>query len=152
MSITDATSRTRVLRRFQAATDKQADGCWIWQAKRGRDGYGRFSIQCRWHMAHRISHQLFKGPIPPGLDVDHLCRVRACVNPDHLEAVTRQVNLRRNPYIGAKVAQTHCKRDHEFTDANTYINAKGNRECRACGALFAREKKARLRELMRVDA
>lgn len=84
--------------------------------------------------AHRVAYELTRGPIPAGMEIDHLCRVRSCVNPDHLEAVTRGENLRRGR--GKTGAQTHCKRGHELTPENTYryVNRRGYvcRHCRQC--------------------
>lgn len=83
--------------------------------------------------AHRVSYLWGKGEIPTGLDLDHLCRNRACVNPDHLEAVSRSVNLLRGKTIPAKHAsKTHCPQNHEYSTENTYIGANGSRQCRTC--------------------
>lgn len=72
------------------------NGCWIWQrAMLGNTGYGQISVHDKPVGAHRVFYEKFKGAIPAGLDIDHLCRVRACVNPEHLEPVTRAENLRR---------------------------------------------------------
>lgn len=94
---TDLPSRPPWEPRFWAKVDKQTDGCWIWSASRyvRRGGYGQFNLNGTAVKAHRIAYELVKGPIPDGLVLDHLCRVTACVNPDHLEAVTQQENTRR---------------------------------------------------------
>lgn len=81
--------------RFWAKVDK-TETCWLWTAAiRRRSGYGVFSHQARTMLAHRFAYELLVGPIPDGLVIDHLCRVRHCVNPDHLEPVTQRENLRR---------------------------------------------------------
>jgi hypothetical protein len=81
--------------RLMAKIATQADDCWLWTGCVGDGGYGQVTIAQRRHKAHRAVYELLVGPIPEGLDLDHLCRVRRCVNPDHLEPVTRSENLRR---------------------------------------------------------
>lgn len=71
-------------------------GCWIWQRSVGHDGYGRCARRGRWYLAHRLFWQELRGPIPDGMVMDHLCGVRSCVNPDHLDIVTRTENSRRS--------------------------------------------------------
>lgn len=108
--------------------------CWEWQAGKGTNGYGLMRVDGRQTAAHRFAYQLYVGPIPEGLDLDHLCRNRGCVNPGHLEPVTRRENLMRGETITArKAAQTHCIHGHEFTPENTGRNSvTGTRRCRAC--------------------
>lgn len=81
--------------RFDASHIEDQNGCWIWQRPPGRNGYGRLSIDNRPTYAHRVAWELHRGPIPEGLTIDHLCRVRLCVNPDHLEPVTLAENALR---------------------------------------------------------
>lgn len=140
------TENGRLERRFLGFTpERPEDGCWHWSGKRSRDGYGRFSIATKWALAHRVAYQMFIGPIAEGSEIDHLCHNadatcaggtecphRICVNPAHLEAVTHKTNMHRTKYIGAKVRQTHCKHGHEYTEANTGRDSRGNRRCRAC--------------------
>ncbi len=113
--------------------------CWLWTGRLNRGGYG-VGYADRAVRVHRWAYELLHGPIPDGLDIDHLCRVRRCVNPAHLEAVTRRENLRRGNGVGAQHAkQTHCVHGHAFDEANTYWRRDGSRDCRAC----RRERKER---------
>jgi hypothetical protein len=113
---------------------EQTDTCWNWTGYVGsRDGYAQIWIGpgTRKAQAHRFVYELLVGPIPEGMQLDHLCRVRHCVNPEHLEPVTQQENVRRG-MKGRMV--THCLQGHPYDDANTYIKSNGCRYCRACGA------------------
>ncbi len=109
-------------------------GCWFWTGA-GVGQYGTFKIGgagTKQFLAHRFSYLIHKGPIPDGLELDHLCRVRCCVNPDHLEPVTRQENILRG---ALSTRQTNkCRRGHEFTIKNTWIEKTGQRHCRRCHA------------------
>lgn len=109
-------------------------GCWLWQAATSRDGYGFFTIRTRLQgVAHRWAYETFVGPIPPGLHLDHLCRVRNCVNPEHLEPVTsRENSLRGDTFQARNVAKTHCPKGHGYTEENTYRDKRGARFCREC--------------------
>lgn len=82
-------------------------GCWLWLGIVNHGGYGIVSMNSRNQGAHRVAYKLFIGPVPTGLHIDHLCRVRCCVNPAHLQAVTQAVNNQRNQ-------KTYCKRGHEL--------------------------------------
>lgn len=102
--------------------------CWVWTAALRGDGkYPAFSLNRVQVAGHRIAYIHFVGPIPKGLEVDHLCLNKKCVNPRHLEPVTRKVNAER---WGA--TKTHCKHGHPFDKENTYINPRGQRECKEC--------------------
>lgn len=113
------------------------DGWW-WEGTIGGDGYGKLLIGSRatkrsTFQAHRVVWTLLRGPIPEGLDLDHLCRQRNCVWPEHLEPVSRKENLRRGEgFPGVRARQTHCINGHAFDEANTYIAPNGTRKCRKC--------------------
>jgi hypothetical protein len=109
------------------------DGCWEWTAGISSNGYPNFWLDGVTQSAHRLSYELFVGPIPDGLHLDHLCRVRHCVRPSHLEPVTAQENVLRGEGIPAHAARkTHCDNGHPFDQANTYMHPSGQRMCRAC--------------------
>jgi hypothetical protein len=116
-------------------------GCWLWTGAIGSGGYAYIGSKNRSFLVHRVTYEMHRGPIPEGMQIDHLCRVRRCVNPDHLEPVTHAQNARR----GALGAKTHCWNGHPFSPENTYIDKFGCRKCRACG----REKYHQRREAMR---
>lgn len=122
--------------RFEAKYEVDAGGCWLWTANLDTSGYGRFWFEGRTVSAHRFSYEQLIGPIPEGLDIDHLCRVRHCVNPEHMEPVTRQVNgLRGVGPQAVHAAQTHCIRGHELAGDNLIIveyTGRPARSCRAC--------------------
>lgn len=117
---------------FWAHVDKQGSAphlgsCWLWTGSLLNGGYPDWSVQKRHVGAHRFAYALIIGPIPHGLELDHLCRVITCVNPEHLEPVTSAENLRRQ---GAAV--TVCRNGHLYTSETTYIDPRGKRGCRVC--------------------
>lgn len=119
--------------RFKTKYLIDESGCWLWRAALNNDGYGKFSVARKHWAAHRYSYVAAFGPIPQGLTLDHKCRIRHCVNPDHLEAVTMRENLMRGNTLQAlNAAKTHCKRGHEFTVNNTDYDSGGWRQCREC--------------------
>lgn len=119
--------------------------CWVWPGFTTEKGYGKLTIPApearyRTVRAHRMVWEMIRGPIPEGLELDHLCRNRACVNPDHLEPVTSRTNTMRG--IGptaANATKTHCLRGHEFNEINTYVRPDGRRQCRACRKALRRD-------------
>lgn len=107
-------------------------GCWEWTASVRRRGYGRYGGANNQLPAHRVSYEALIGPIPDGLQIDHLCRVTGCVNPAHLEPVTQQENIRRAKRVRGTLPD-HCRRGHAYTPENTYLNPSGGyRVCRTC--------------------
>lgn len=120
-------------RRFTMKIEVQPDGCWLWQASMSPTGYGRFYLDGRMTTAHRAAYLMFVGPLRAGLEIDHLCRVRACVNPLHLEAVTHRENLARSVNFAARnAAKDSCPFGHAYDGTNTRVRPNGSRECREC--------------------
>ena len=119
-------------------------GCWQFTGFLNWAGYGIFTLNGVKHPAHRAAYIILVGPVPKGLDLDHLCRNRACINPAHLEPVTRSENLRRGEAGGWQRNKTHCVNGHAFTQENTYIRPDGTgRECRTCQAAAHERYRAR---------
>lgn len=118
--------------------------CWLWIGGIGSHGYGGFKDGPRDLSAHVWAYEKSNGPVAKGLELDHLCRVRRCVRPAHLEPVERRVNQRRgmSPY-GKKFRQTHCIHGHVFDHANTIHWKDGTRRCRACAKRHGDERRAR---------
>ena len=118
---------------FANSTPEPMSGCWLWLGPLAGNGYARFRLNGKNQMAHRVSYELFKSEIPTDLCIDHLCRVRCCVNPDHLEAVTIRENIMRGIGLTAQNAKkTCCSNSHPYTDENTHWDAKGKRSCEIC--------------------
>lgn len=135
--------------RFWAKVTRNDGGCWTWIGAKGGSGrYGMFAgTGGRARPAHRWSYEYFVGPIPEGLELDHLCRNTLCVNPEHLEPVTHAENVRRGDAGKPMSSRTHCKNGHPFDHANTHraFTASGQpyRSCRACGRQATRDFRAR---------
>lgn len=111
-------------------------GCLFWMGTVNQFGYGRVTVAGRRTVAHRAVYEMACGPVSPGLELDHLCRVRSCVNPAHLEPVTKRVNGLRG-LAGVKSgamqrAKTHCPEGHPYSGANLFLRSSGHRECRIC--------------------
>lgn len=133
-----------LLDRFWARVEK-TDTCWTWTGAlnaKGERGYGVIWFRGRQEYVHRLAYELLVAPIPEGRTIDHLCRNRQCVRPDHLRAVSMRENVLASSGITAQNWQkTHCLRGHPFTPENTWVDPKTNsRQCRACN----RERKRKL--------
>lgn len=124
----------------------KTDTCWLWTSYINSRGYGYVPKNGTSRAAHRIAYELVIGPIPKGLEIDHLCRVRRCVRPDHLEAVTTKENILRGtcpPAINSK--KTSCASGHAFTEENIYITPNGRRNCRECRRIACQKYESRKR-------
>lgn len=133
------------LQRFTDKIEHHPSGCWLWvgaivqNSGYGQFGVGRLNGKPIRKLAHRVAYEHFVGEIPEGLDLDHLCRVRNCVNPDHLEPVTRQENFKRSPIHAGSA--THCPNGHPYSGENLLVvNASDGmrRRCRICKKETAR--------------
>lgn len=138
------------VKRFWSKVDKGGpQGCWLWTAGVSPNtGYGNFWLESGTVSAHRYSWELANGAVPDGLHLDHICRTRACVRPDHIEPVTMQTNILRGVSPAALNARkTHCIRGHEFTETNTYRppGRPDSRFCRECIRIRQREWNAKRR-------
>lgn len=118
-----------------------ASGCTEWTGSTNGNGYGIIGLDGGNAYVHRVSWEMHRGPIADGLTIDHLCRNTLCINPDHLEPVTLEENIRRRAE-----AQTHCANGHEFTEENTYRWKGATRSCRACAAEHERARRRRIRD------
>lgn len=119
--------------RFWSKVDKSGE-CWTWTGATNHAGYGRRYFRGRNIMAHRVAYILTQGPIADGMQIDHLCRVRLCVNPAHLEAVTQHENIMRSESWSAiNARKSSCVNGHEFTAENIYERPdRPGRQCRTC--------------------
>lgn len=125
--------RPNLRRRVFSGLVIDPSGCLLWTRETDKDGYGRLKFRGRWVRVHRAMFEWFVEPIPPELEPDHLCRVRRCASPAHLELVTHRENmLRAAGFAAENAAKTHCDKGHEYTPVNTYVTPSGSRDCRTC--------------------
>lgn len=131
---------TNTPERFWSLVDKSGD-CWNWRGGLNGWGYGQFYYLKKSWRTHRLAYFLVNGKLPDqGLQLDHLCRNRACVNPKHLDVTDNRTNVLRGVGPTAQNARkTHCHRGHEFTEDNTYYRPLG-RECRTCKKAHNKER------------
>lgn len=110
-----------------------SDGCWLWQGAKDQNGYGRFWQGPNFIASHRMAYTLAVGPIPDGMQIDHVCRTPRCVNPAHLEPAPPRLNvLRGMGGAGDRAARTHCPKNHPYDAVNTYLAKSNQRHCREC--------------------
>lgn len=137
-------ARLSAKRRFdEMAWGDPNSGCWLWSGALDKKGYGIIHVGSRnvdirrTFMAHRLGWEIYKGPIPSGLVIDHrICRTKSCVNPDHLVVCSRMENAEQpDGVIGKKRATTHCANGHEYTPENTYYT----RHCKCCSLKSGRK-------------
>lgn len=128
----------RLPQRFWDKARVDESGCWIWIACIEGHGYGRFRVGRKVPRAHQVIYEALVAPVPEGLCLDHLCRVRPCVNPAHLEVVTLRENTQRGNSGLPQRSRTHCPAGHPYDDENTYLNAEGERNCKECNRARAR--------------
>ena len=138
--------------RFNEKIDRVESGCWLWMATKDRHGYGWFYFDKKMIRAYRAAWMMFRGPIPDGLEIDHLCRVPSCVNPDHLEPVTHRENMLRGDTFGARhLTKTHCPHGHPYDEQNTFRrkDQPWRRICRICMRDSQNRNRAKRREQLR---
>lgn len=129
--------------------EKTTDGCWVWMGSKSPNGYGYVSWQDKMTLVHRLIYEERVWPVGEGLQLDHLCRNRACCNPMHLEEVSQQENIRRG--MGGQVnrEKIHCPYGHPYDAENTH-HYKGDRWCRECsrrrGREYMRKRRAKAKE------
>ena len=111
-------------------------GCWIWEKHLNHKGYGQLWNGKTMGLAHRMVYEIYKGKILKGLQIDHLCRVRCCVNPDHLEPVTNKLNHER----GFRRNKIFCPKGHLYSGNNLYITPSGHRKCKLCQSIRRKRK------------
>ena len=120
-------------------SDRVCSACWLWPSV-DRYGYGLIAVDGKTQLAHRVAFRLFRGPVPDGMQLDHLCRQRNCINAFHLDPVDNDTNcVRGNGFVVANRSKVACINGHPFDDANTYSRPRGGRGCRSCNADAARK-------------
>lgn len=130
----------------------EVTGCWNWQRRLTEKGYAsgkRPGIKTQ--RAHRAIWIERNGPVPGGMELDHTCKNRRCVNPDHLEPVTHKINMIRSSSVEASRSATHCRNGHEWTSGNTRVLLRGGRECRECSRASSAKAKAKIKLRRAID-
>lgn len=153
--MTAAFGDARLPLRFWSKVLPCDDGCWFWIAALSGNGYASFGVSTgRSVNAHRHAYLTLVGPVDPWLDLDHLCRNRDCVNPDHLEPVTRKVNAERGDGGRHQREKTHCAKGHPYDAVNTRwrTDRANSRDCRACKNDLMKAKRMTVKLFAEVDA
>jgi hypothetical protein len=127
--------------RFLNKVARNDSGCWEWAGYRTPDGYGRFQVDSS-RLAHRVAYELFVGPIDDGMEIDHLCKNRGCVNPEHLEQVSRHENIARSDAGKHQREKLSCPQGHPYSGDNLYLTPDGKRVCRICQRAAVRRYRA----------
>lgn len=127
--------------RFWPRVKATPEGCWEWQGNRNNVGYGLFKLNRRYVVAHRFAYEAMISEIPDGLEIDHLCRNRACVNPYHMDPVTHRVNMQR----GKLALRAECGKGHPFAGENLAFTSSGSRVCVTCKRAASARYKQRVR-------
>lgn len=137
----------RQLVRFEKKLTKDLkSGCWLWNGSLFERGYGRFWFNGKIRQAHVVAYEHWVGLVAIGLELDHLCRIKKCVNPGHLESVTHRINVLRGDGVAARQAkQTSCKNGHPLSAENLYNRKNKRRQCKICGRRYAANRYLRLR-------
>lgn len=130
--------KASVEERLIAGSERIEGGCLRRQGHKNPKGYGYLTVGSQRRSAHRTAYETWVGPIPDGLEIDHLCRVRDCIEPTHLEAVTHLENLRRKPI------PTHCPSGHPYAGENLQRTTRNRRVCRICAIESRRKYRAKL--------
>lgn len=138
----------RLLSRIEIGDEHNGERCWLWTGPVTREGYAKISVGGKMRLAHRIAYEAIVGPIPKGMVCDHLCCVRRCVNPRHVEPVSAAENVHRGRSFAAQLARkTRCKRGHPLEGPNLLPSGlrQRKRRCRTCTQMWAKAQRKRRR-------
>jgi hypothetical protein len=139
-----------IKKRLLLKVEVDTSGCWLWTGHKKPNGYGQITINYKTLSTHRLSYELFKGPIPEGMYICHSCDVKACINPDHLWTGTHQDNMndmtKKNRSKNQNMGKTHCIRGHAYTPKNTQLQNQGRRYCKTCKKIKNKERYEQLKK------